>query len=597
MRLLYHPRRALLGFETYVAPGDFNRKEQSIDIYEVFCRYYLHHRDARWIYSVTDATATTKPHGGTSYRYGYTSSGVSYAADLADGDTITWVSGSTKRWVIAKHTSTGMMACDCAKHTGNYNAGAEWLYCGDKINAVYTSDSSALTSTVKYIHIHRLLNIDTYGYCCHYYTPLTGILYLSSSATFIDNHSFDGCTSLSCDLVIPDSITIIGATSFARCGASFTSITLSSNLVEIQNNAFWSTTLGGTIPFPESLEKIGSEAFLNSTGLTGILTIPAACLEIGRGAFGHTSFTSIVSESANFEVYDYCLYDITGGGCLALHGQKGYTGTLTLKTGTTKILEFCFSMNARTGSLVILDTITEVEQYGVGECSEMTGTLTLGSALENIAMRAFWRSKFTGTLTIPNSVKYLRYGAFSGFTGFTSLVLGSGLEIIEAPALSGTGFTGTLTIPASVVTLELGSFGPYTNFSSISSSASNYPAEDNVLYDTKTSGQVVAHLNAKAYSGTLTLKSTTTRIYNDCFNGSSRTGACNVPATVTVINDGGLANVSGFTVFNLYPATAPIATTAFSNYNKALHVPASNSGYNVAPWTNTAIFSSITNDL
>lgn len=52
------------------------------------------------------------------------------------------------------------------------------------------------------------------------------------------------------------------------------------------------------------------------------------------------------------------------------------------------------------------------------------------------------------------------------------------------------------------------------------------------------------------------------------------------------------------TRYDIYRATAPtVSGTPFGNYAKPLHVPVSNSGYNVAPWTNTAIFSSIINDL
>ena len=52
------------------------------------------------------------------------------------------------------------------------------------------------------------------------------------------------------------------------------------------------------------------------------------------------------------------------------------------------------------------------------------------------------------------------------------------------------------------------------------------------------------------------------------------------------------------TVYNINRSAAPtVSGTPFGNYAKPLHVPVSNSGYDVTPWTNTAIFSSVTYDL
>ena len=51
--------------------------------------------------------------------------------------------------------------------------------------------------------------------------------------------------------------------------------------------------------------------------------------------------------------------------------------------------------------------------------------------------------------------------------------------------------------------------------------------------------------------------------------------------------------------FKVYAQVAPIVTGTMPYYGaaKPLHIPFTNSGYNVAPWTNTSIFSSIISDL
>jgi hypothetical protein len=607
MRVLYHPKRHILGFEPYVAPENFNREDQPVDIYEVFEKYYRSHRTAKWIYSVANAATTTKPHGGTSYHYGYELGGISYTADLAEGDTITWDGSATKRWVIALHTTMTMMTC-LVQTEGpvlNYNAGAEWLYCGNLINSVVTGNSTAESTTVKWIHIHRLNNITTYAYCCHYGdVSLSGKLYLSETATVIGAISFGRCSGLSGVLVIPDNYTEIGNGAFGNCGAAFSGgVIFSSNLTIIGSEAFWATTLGGTLDFPDSLTTIGYWAFYNSTGVSGDLVIKSSVTSIGYAAFANINFGSLTNNSSNFEIYDYCLYDVSGGRCWSLYGLKSHSGTLTIKPGTTKIQQQTFSSNTnRTGSIIILNTITEIQDGGFYGMSSMTGTFTFESTsvCTKIGMRGLSGGKWTGAIALPDSMKTFDYGALESCNGFTSLSFGSGMITIGERSCSGlTGITDTdLTIPNSVTYIGLATFwsGRWTGtltigsgvttidyaafidnrFTSIVSNAANYPVNDNILYDEKTVGQVKVINGAYGIVGVLKIKSTTTHIL---------WGA-----------DLGGPNV---TMYYCYPSTAPSVANndVFRDYAKVLHIPASNSGYNIAPWTNTSKFSSIAQDL
>ena len=83
-------------------------------------------------------------------------------------------------------------------------------------------------------------------------------------------------------------------------------------------------------------------------------------------------------------------------------------------------------------------------------------------------------------------------------------------------------------------------------------------------------------------------------MFYNCYAITSLT----IPASLAIIEDQFAIECSALTVYNFYRATAPtVSGTPFGNYAKPLHVPVSNSGYDVAPWTTTAIFSSIINDL
>lgn len=631
MRVLYRNKR-LLGFEPYVAPTGFDRHAQPVDIYDVFERYYRNHRTAKWIYSVTDAATTTAPTGGTSYHYGYELAGVKYTADLSIGGTITWAGGSTKRWVIVNHTTMSMMTASIS-----HDKFVEWMYCGNYISSVSTSGTGgfASSSSIKYIHIHKLENITTYGYCCHYGNSyLTGNLYLSSSATIIgesqtDGLCFDRCTNITGNLVIPDSVVTIAFGSFRMGGSNWTSLTLGSSLEYIGDYAFYGETGFTSLTIPDKVKYIGKYAFYGCTAFSGQLTIPSSVEQINTAAFANTNFSPLVSNSSTIIIDDHVLYDIyTAGEVKAIHSEKSYNGTITLRNDTTLIGEYCFYANARTGDLEIPNTVTTISEGAFASCNGLTGSLTFEatSVLSTLGSMAFWYPRFTGALELPDSLKVIPFRAFSNGNGFTSIDLGSA-ENINADAFGGSPFAGTLHIPSTVTTMGLGCFGTNTNFNTITSDSTNYPASDNVLYDVKTAGSVIAHLSAKAYSGTLTLRSDTTRIYSSCFNSNSnRTGSLSLPDTVKTIDGGafisctgfddmsmlypgsdtttigslafwGTGNKSGF-VWNFYPLTAPTITgTPFGNFAKPLHIQSGTTGYDVAPWTNTAIFATITADL
>jgi hypothetical protein len=174
--------------------------------------------------------------------------------------------------------------------------------------------------------------------------------------------------------------------------------------------------------------------------------------------------------------------------------------------------------------------------------------------------------------------------------------------------------TGTLDIPSTVITLTASLFTSVNNFSAITSGSTNYPASDNVLYDIKTTGLVQAIVNARLYSGTLTFRNDTTNIVSGfMYDCTARTGALTLPASIkTTANSiaanaftgSTVANRPQFTQCNSYNTTQPgAAINAFAFQSAGapvaipLHVPTGSSSYTSAPWTTTAIFSSITKDL
>jgi len=823
--IMQQKKKRVLNFETYCAPSDFDRTAQDVDIYDIFERYYKTNSNAKWIYSVADSFTTNyllsagegPTYGGTSYRWGYELSGVSYVVDCpatttptapngtytsitvastagfpdtgkinigslyvqgwskkpyftytSKDDThfygpsqtvsnmgakdvnpvIAWPTGSTKRWVITNHTSTTAIACVVTNHFGPI-----WLYCG---NLIYTVSTSSYISqcTVKYIHIHALSNITHYTDWAHVNSPITGNLYLSGSVVngylgdYVPGYSearnvFGNCTLLTGTLTIPDGVLRISSGCFAGC------------------TGFTDLDLGNTVT------TLKTQAFYGMTGCIGTLDIPESVTTIETNVFQRSGWTNVTSSSANYDATDYVLYDIqTSGKIKANYSCNGKTGSLSFRSDMTEILNYCcYYDTLKTGILTIpstctvigtnafysctgfnsalslptsIETISDYAFYGcsgfpgnltlpdsvttIGKYAffgwRATGSLTLGSGLLTIGASAFQNCRFTGNLTIPDSVTSIGNLAFSGYyygggwAGAYNIVIGSSVTTIGSAAFSNQGFTGTLTIGNSVATISDNAFSNtpltgtltipssvttigvtafvFTNFSAITSSSTNYPDSDNVLYDVKTAGQVKAIANAKSYVGTLTLRADTTSVGDYTFRDGSRTGNLTIPDTVTLLGYQAFCNMTkltgnltigtglttipsmcfyntkltgaltipnnitslagqqnfdncnfssvslgsgltsiptycfrgngmtgtltlpsgittigayafqtnSFTRVDSYRTTAPTTgTSTFDSDAMALHIVSGSSGYNVAPWTTTAIFATITQDL
>lgn len=729
-----------LGFEPYVAPADFDRTAQPVDIYEVFNAYYKTNDSAKWIYAIADTATTWTFNLGTSYRYGYTSGGVDYVVDLntitqlsqaysgattsinvddtsafpASGTlwignlssnyifvytsktatsfigasqtidqsdnsvvylntySITW--SGTNRWAIINNATTSNVIAYGDK------IGIVWMYCGKLVNRVDGSITGSNNTTLKYVHVDNLDNITSLGEDFYRCTALLGTIYIPDYVTVIPGYIFGNCTSVT-GLVIGNSVQTIGASAFQACSnivgtltipntvtsigeSSFSSCTkisglsfeTTSTLVTIGSNAFNACTgITGTWSVPTTVTTINARAFYNCTGYSGTLAIPSGITSLGEGVFGGCNFNALdVSANSGYHAHDGVLYQESNH--YAIHGIKGYSGTLTIESDTVKIGDHCFMNNSsRNGSLTFPSSVTTIGVYSFYFCSSFT-SLTIPNTITTLNNNCFqrlsgltsfsWASdspitiipyecfsfSFTtsvGTVTIPNQVITLSMHSFD-HCGMTGIVIGSSVTTIGSECFWGcSNLTGNFNVPASVATISYDQtyFFQGTNFTSITSSSTNYPASDNVLYDVKTAGQVKAWWSAKGYSGTLTLRSDTTHILANCFNGhTGRSGAISIPNTVISIATNAFYGCTGFngvmnigesitstnialgtgslycanvTLVNSYRSTAPAITgTPFPNFAKALHTPTGGgTGYGVAPWTTAAIFSSITADL
>lgn len=228
-------------------------------------------------------------------------------------------------------------------------------------------------------------------------------------------------------IVIGDQITQIGWNAFPWTACS--TIKFGKNVRSIGERAFnGCRNLNGDLTLPDSVQTIGAGAFQGCEKLSGDLTIPDSVQTIGDSAF------------------EFC---------------TGLNGTLTLGKNLRTIGKKAFSGCAFTGSLTIPEGVTEIADsaFGAGiplkKYGMFTGTLTLPSTLKTIGASAFSYADFSGellipdgvtsiganafeecdgfggTLSLPDSVKTVGEWAFYLCKGFTGLKLSAGLTKIE----------------------------------------------------------------------------------------------------------------------------------------------------------------------
>ena len=322
-------------------------------------------------------------------------------------------------------------------------------------------------------------------------TGLTGNLTLPNTLTKIGNSAFDGCSGLTGALVIPNNVTYIGSVAFRNC-SGFTSLTLSNSLTEIK-----------------------SSTFSGCTSMTGDLIIPDSVTTI------YYPFSSSSSTSSPFY-------------------NCGFGGSLIIGDGLTAVGQYMFDGCVFNDNLVIGDSITDIPSGAFACCKTATGTLTIGSGVQSIGNSVFYQYKFTGSLVLPNGLKTIRDQAFAQCTGFTgSLVIPSTVTTIgvhssstsnSSGAFRGcTGFTGALVIPDSVTLLGDRTFQGCTGL-----------------------------------TGTLTIGTGVTDINPYCFYGCKFTGNLNIPGNVVKILDYAFGNNTGFTSLTLQEGLDLIWTRAFS---------------------------------
>lgn len=229
-------------------------------------------------------------------------------------------------------------------------------------------------------------------------------------------------TGLSGALIIPDDVTEIGISAFSSTNVS--SVTFGDNLKSIGDSAFSGCTfLSGEILLPESLISIGSYCF-NGCKFTGRLMLPEDLETIREGAFSSSG-----SYYGDLEIPER-LYELPSHA----FSYCTFTGSLNLNN-VTSIGYSCFNGCDFKGELVLPEGITEIEDWAFA--NNLFSTVSFPSTLKRIGSYALCSNpRLTCDLVFPEELIAIGEFAFAYAGGITSLVFPSTLQTIQSRAFA-----------------------------------------------------------------------------------------------------------------------------------------------------------------
>lgn len=243
--------------------------------------------------------------------------------------------------------------------------------------------------------------------------------------------AFANCTNLSGSLVIPEGVEKIGGAAFACCTSLTGTLSLPSTLKQIGETGYYDSYWDGVfigcnfvceLIIPESVEIIGAGAFRDCSGFYGELRLPKNLKHLGNDAFYQCN-----NLRGSLEIPQGITH--IPNGCFA------YTylgGALVLHDGVTTIGDGAFMSACLKGELRLPKDL-EVISHNVFNGCDFSGELVLPQNIYTIGNYAFannWR--LMGVLEIPENVISIGIGAFLNCSSLEGVIFPAGLENIRS---------------------------------------------------------------------------------------------------------------------------------------------------------------------
>ncbi|MBQ7378347.1 MAG: leucine-rich repeat domain-containing protein [Clostridia bacterium] len=249
---------------------------------------------------------------------------------------------------------------------------------------------------------------------------------LHENTRIIYEDAFRGCTGLT-SIILPDSITSIGASAFYKC-TGLTSIII-----------------------PEGVTNLGESVFSSCTNLMSI-TIPDSVTSVGVTAFYKcTSLEYNVYEGVNY------LGNSNNPYLILINPVDPKLNSYELHENTKIIYYAAFRYCTNLTNIAVPNSVTSIGDSVFSGCSDLT-SITLPDGVASIGNQAFYSCTSLTSLAIPDSVTSIGNYAFYDCTGLTSIIIPDSVTSIGEYAFYCCTGLASITIPDSVTKIGIGAF-------------------------------------------------------------------------------------------------------------------------------------------
>ena len=331
-------------------------------------------------------------------------------------------------------------------------------------------------------------------------------------------------------VVIPDSVTSIGASAFSGC-SGLTSVTIPDSVMSIGNNAFSGCRGLMSIIISDSVTSIGNCAFRYCEKLQDIYI---------------TDIAAWCNISGLYNLMDY------GSSNKKLYINNELVTSITIPDSVTSIGHRAFCGCSGLTSVTIPDSVTSISASAFEGCNGLK-SVTIGNGVTSIGDYAFdntaWYNNQPDGLVYAGKVAYKYKGTMPWCT---SIVLKEGTLGIGNNAFSGCKGLTSITIPNSVTSIGPGAF------------------YNTAWYNNQPDGLVYAGKVAYKYKGTMpwctsiVLKEGTLGIGQYAFYGCEELTSITIPNSVTSIGDYVFYGCTGLTSITIPNSVTSIGYRAFS---------------------------------
>ena len=242
---------------------------------------------------------------------------------------------------------------------------------------------------------------------------------------------------------LPSTLTTIRYGAFQNC-TQLRQVTIPDSVTFIEGGSFQNCSALSTIAIPQNVSYLGASAFSGCTSLTSA-TLPQGITRINSGLFENCSALTTVQASDS----------------LTAIGSRAFAGTSALATFAFPQTLTSIGAESFSGSGITYANLPQSVRYlGAGAFSGCTAltTIQIPAAIEAIRDRTFRNCTELKNVTIPEGIRYIGVAAFQNDVSLQSIALPQSLLTISDNAFEGSGVGAGLVLPAALRTIGTRAF-------------------------------------------------------------------------------------------------------------------------------------------